>query len=85
MVGLPAIRSLSAGSGHCLALDFEGNVWAWGSNGSGRLGDNSTTNRPTPVQVLGLTDVAAIAAGGTHSLALLNDGTVRAWGSNSSG
>jgi alpha-tubulin suppressor-like RCC1 family protein len=36
-----------AGSGyHALALDTSGHAWAWGFNGSGELGNNST--RPTP-------------------------------------
>ena len=31
-------RSIAAGSEHSLALDFDGRIWAWGSNGNGRLG-----------------------------------------------
>jgi len=36
-------------------------VWAWGYNGSGELGDGTTTDRSMPVQVPGLTGVTAIA------------------------
>jgi hypothetical protein len=36
----------------------------------GQLGDGTTTNRLTPVQVQRLTAVVALAAGGWHSLAL---------------
>jgi hypothetical protein len=60
-----------------------GQVWAWGDNSSGQLGDGTTTNRLTPVEVSGLSDVQAIAAGNRHSLALRNDsGIPWAWGNN---
>jgi alpha-tubulin suppressor-like RCC1 family protein len=68
-----------------MALKSDGTVWAWGNNESGRLGDGTTTQRITPVQVSGLTGVIAIVAGGTHSLALKGDGTVWAWGNGSFG
>ncbi len=77
--------AVAAGDWHSLALDVDGLVWAWGSNGDGRLGDGSTTQRTTPVRVAGITGVTAIAAGSAHSLALRVDRTVWAWGSNANG
>lgn len=71
--------------GHSLALKSDGTVWSWGFNGYGQLGDGTTTNRATPVQVVGLSDVVAIAAGSFHSLARKKDGTVWAWGLNDAG
>jgi len=88
---LTDVAAIAARQIHSLALKADGAVWAWGDNSSGQLGDGTTTNRVTPVQVLGpggvgfLTDVAAIAAGQLHSLALKADGAVWAWGFNSSG
>ncbi|WP_147447134.1 Ig-like domain-containing protein [Corallococcus sp. CA054B] len=76
---------LAAGQFHTLALKQDGTVWAWGNNGEGQLGDGTTTDRLTPVQVPGLTGVAALAAGLSHSLALKQDGTVWAWGYNAYG
>jgi parallel beta-helix repeat protein len=63
----------------------EGCVWAWGSNGSGQLGDGTNTDSNVPVQVSNLTDVSAIAGGWEYTIALKNDGTVWAWGNNDSG
>ncbi|POM25845.1 Regulator of chromosome condensation (RCC1) repeat protein [Actinomadura rubteroloni] len=77
--------SVAAGQNHSLAVRADGTVWAWGANGSGQLGNGSTTASSTPVQVSGLTGVKAVAAGLSFSLALKNDGTVWAWGDNSSG
>jgi alpha-tubulin suppressor-like RCC1 family protein len=58
------------------------NVWAWGSNGAGQLGDCTTTNRTTPAQVGDLSGVTDVSSGCYHSLALKDDGTVWAWGDN---
>jgi alpha-tubulin suppressor-like RCC1 family protein len=60
---LTGVTCMAAGSGHSLALMQDGTVQAWGQNNVGQLGDNSTTERHTPVTVMGLSDVTAVAAG----------------------
>jgi len=76
---------VAAGASHALYVRADGTVWSWGRNAHGQLGDGSTLDRATPVQVVGLTDVAAVASGLHHSLALRSDGTVWAWGANGAG
>jgi alpha-tubulin suppressor-like RCC1 family protein len=76
---------ISTGQNHSLAIDKNGRAWAWGANGSGRLGDNSIANRLTPVSVQGAVKTfCQIDAGGTHSVAIDKNGRVWAWGVNSS-
>ncbi|GBC61093.1 hypothetical protein DENIS_2053 [Desulfonema ishimotonii] len=77
-----AFTAMDGGDYFSVALESDGTVWAWGTNYYGQLGDGTTTESSTPVQVSGLTGAADIAAGGYHSLAAKSDGTVWAWGRN---
>jgi len=60
-------------------------VWCWGYNYYGQLGDGTTTNRLTPVQVQNLSGVVQVAEGLYHTCALKQDNTVWCWGSNDYG
>ena len=62
-----------------IALKNDGTVWTWGWNEYGQLGDGTTIQRTTPIQVSGLTDVTQIAGGDYHTIAVKNDGTVWTW------
>jgi alpha-tubulin suppressor-like RCC1 family protein len=83
--GLHGVTAVSSGVGFYLALLRNGQVYAWGNNYDGQLGDGSTANSATPVRVSGLAGVRAVSAGGFFSLALLANGTVVAWGRNNAG
>ncbi|MEN6463101.1 MAG: CFI-box-CTERM domain-containing protein [Syntrophomonas sp.] len=85
VIGLPKIIAIAAGECHSLALAENGQVYAWGSNGSGQLGNGDKNNSSTPVLIQGLDNVKTIAAGGFFSMAVKNDGTVWCWGDNGSG
>jgi len=63
-----------------VAVKTDGTLWAWGDNVHGQLGDGTTTNRSTPVQIG--TGFAAVAAGISHTVAVKTDGTLWAWGDN---
>lgn len=85
-LGLPRdVRKVVTGFLHTVALDVAGNLWAWGYNPDGRLGDGTTTTRLAPVRIHGLTNVTQVAVGSRHSIALRSDGTVWAWGANERG
>jgi alpha-tubulin suppressor-like RCC1 family protein len=93
LYGKTVVAIAAGGANFSLALCSDGTVAAWGNNSYGQLGDNTTSQRDTPVAVstnqgvsalYGKT-VVAIAAGDSHSLALCSDGTVASWGNNPTG
>ena len=83
---------VSAGWAHSLAVDTDGNAWAWGQNNYGKLGNNTTSDQHSPVKVFASAkststagswlNTAQISAGGNHSLAIGKDGNTSAWGFN---
>lgn len=77
--------ALSAGGTHSCMLR-SGAAYCWGGNGSGELGDGSTTRRATPARVANLSvPLAEIAAGLSHTCAVSTDGTAYCWGRNDRG
>jgi alpha-tubulin suppressor-like RCC1 family protein len=77
------VKDIYVGFDHSIALDHSGNVWTFGANYDGQLGDGTNTAKTTPAIVL--SNVNSISTHHTHCLALKNDGTVWAWGDNLNG
>lgn len=91
---LSKIVQVSAGYSHSLAVDASGNVWAWGSNALGQLGQgyNNARDYASPVRVLAgaqggsyLSDIKQASAYESYSVAVTNGGDVYSWGSNQYG
>jgi alpha-tubulin suppressor-like RCC1 family protein len=91
--GIPSgvsLQQVSAGGSHSLGLGSDGQVYSWGANDYGQLGDGTTTSRTSAVAVgageipSGVT-ITEVRAGRDHSLALGSDRKVYAWGRNNSG
>ena len=86
-----AIVDIAGGTEHACLVRDEGYVWCWGLNDRGQLGDNTTTDSLTPVQVVGpggtgvLSSVAGLDAGAEHTCAVRTDETVWCWGENGDG
>jgi len=78
-------RAKVATAGYTLSVRTDGTLWSWGSGTSGALGNLSTVNRSSPVQVGALTTWSDVAAGPSHALAIKSDGSLWGWGLNTSG
>lgn len=77
--GLRDIMQVSCTDIHCLALDRSGDVWAWGRNANGQLGDGTRIDRMLPAKVGGLKRVRKVVATGHASFALTSS-AVYSWG-----
>ncbi len=69
---------------YLMQINIKSNVFGWGANFLGKLGDgtNNSSNLPQQVEI---NDLLNISGGGFHSLALKNNKTALAWGSNGYG
>ena len=70
---------------HSAAVKTDGTLWTWGPGASGELGDGTTTNRSSPVQVGGLTTWAQVTTGNGRTFATTTSGELYAWGNNLTG
>jgi alpha-tubulin suppressor-like RCC1 family protein len=76
---------LDVGTGFTCGLKGDGDVYCWGQNVSGQLGDGSTTTRAAPVLVAGGHDFATLSLGTSNACARDTGGAYWCWGSNNSG
>ena len=80
---------ISAGFDFSLAMGTDGNLYSWGNNSYGQLGNNTRSYRQaTPSKVnlpTGVPKFTQISAGTNYSLALGSDGNLYSWGWNSDG
>ena len=74
------IVDISAGTDHNLALDSDGFLWAWGRNDYGQVGNGTTIDQPTPVQIMRGHKFKKISAGNNISAAIDEDGYLYVWG-----
>lgn len=80
------VTSFGTGDFHACAV-AAGDVWCWGENFAGQLGDGTFDARQTPGRVQRPAGVSfvAVGAGIVHTCALGADGSAWCWGDNSAG
>ena len=81
--GNHTFSQLVAGLAHTCGLTAAGQIWCWGGNGAGQIGDGTfSVNRPAPVAVAGGHVFAQITAGREHTCGLKANGQAWCWGAN---
>jgi hypothetical protein len=81
------IIDMKCGSFHALFLTSSGEVYAWGDNSNGQIGNGCNDYDYAPIKVNGFCGerVVMISCGSCHSMALTESGHVYSWGSNKYG
>lgn len=75
-----------AGLFHSSAVKTDGTLWTWGYNGVGQLGDNTITNKSSPVTTSGGgTNWCVVSLDNRQTSAIKTDGTLWTWGENGFG
>ncbi len=85
------IIDIALGDFHSSILTTDGQLYIWGKNGEGQIGDGTTTNRYIPVEMssfFNLDDgerIIDIESGAGNMLALTTESRVFSWGYNEFG
>ena len=76
----------AAASNHVAAIKTDGTLWLWGDNEQGKLGDNTTSDRSSPVTTAGGgTNWKQVSCGNGITAAIKVDGTLWTWGNQQFG
>lgn len=79
-------KFVDGGLGFSVGMQSDGTLWSWGQNGSDyQLGDGTTTDKTTPVQISTGMDWKTLSVGQSHTLILKNDHTLWGFGDGNSG
>jgi alpha-tubulin suppressor-like RCC1 family protein len=80
------VADVSVGSfASACAVSLSGQVWCWGYNGEGQLGNGTMTDSLTPIRVSGLANATAVSVGDDFACALTSTGEVWCWGNGDDG
>jgi alpha-tubulin suppressor-like RCC1 family protein len=76
-------KQVSCGERHMMAVKTDGTLWGCGRNNEGQIGDNSITDRVTPVTTFaGGNNWKQVSCGDRFTAAIKTDGTLWTWGEN---
>lgn len=83
--GIENAVAVTAGFEHSCAVASSGQVWCWGDNEFGQLGDGAGEDSSAPVLVTDVADVVLMAAGDFHNCVVKATGEAWCWGDNEYG
>ncbi len=72
-------------NGCAFGITDQGDLWGWGYNGVGQLGNNSTTTVSSPVLVVGGLKWQFVTGSGDVTFGITTSGALYAWGANTNG
>jgi alpha-tubulin suppressor-like RCC1 family protein len=81
-------RQLALGESHSCGIDKAGQIFCWGDNSQGQLGNGSVGEkgaRTKPAEVNLDGTATAVAAGRNHTCARMESGETQCWGDNARG
>ena len=79
-------QQVSCGFNHISAVKTDGTLWIWGRNNSGQLGNNTASDRGTPIETFaGGGNWKQVSCGFQYTVAIKTDGTLWGWGQNNNG
>jgi alpha-tubulin suppressor-like RCC1 family protein len=79
-------KQVSAGDTQIAAIKTDGTLWVWGNGANGRLGNNQTTNKSTPVTTFaGGNNWKQVSSSFDTTAAIKTDGTLWVWGNGANG
>lgn len=87
---LSSVETASANVDHNCAIgilegEAERNLYCWGDNRYGRLGDGTLSTRLTPAKVAGTELYVVVSVGQLHTCAITGAGKLHCWGQNLTG
>ncbi len=86
--GISGVAQVVVGQAHSCARTTGGQVFCWGLNDGGQIGDNSLTNRIAPTAVVlpgGVTSFTSITAGSAFTCGVANTDAIYCWGDGANG
>ncbi len=83
VVSISGIAQINSGKYFNVALDTLGDLYCWGKNDFGQLGDSTYGSKNKPVLVI--SKVLSSSAGDRFTVIVKNNGNVMTWGDNNAG
>lgn len=80
-----AVSGYNGGGYHTCAITTDGDLYCWGANSNGEVGDNTTVDKSSPVLIDSGTKYSFVRVGGNSTCGITTTGVLKCWGLNTSG